>query len=261
MWKDALQKEPQMSDKLEELKRQQEAIAQKIKLEELKNERESIQQQINDLTFADGKAATHTNPESKLIKQETYKGKVIAMEEGKYKVNGVIQKFSSIDDAKIYIDSTGTLFDRNDEKINKNNDGPVLKFMLVLALGIAVFIIYNAINLKSPESSKTQLKIPVVSAKNKHDDISLVEKAGICQGYHIFWSALSARNNNQRNVRCSVSQVEQLNNKYGQSPIFKENRESATKHLLRAFENNDVKPGLTAQEICIEAGVSICNID
>ncbi len=38
-------------------------IAQKIKLEELKNERESIQQQINDLTSAEGKTATHTNPE------------------------------------------------------------------------------------------------------------------------------------------------------------------------------------------------------
>lgn len=251
-----------MTDKLEELKTEQEKIAQKIKLEELKNERESIQQQINDLTSAVGKAAINANPESNSIKQETHKGKVITLEGNKYKVNGVIQKFSSIDDAKRYIDAIGTPFDlsRNSVKIKKNNNGPVLKFMLALGLGSAVFIIY-VINWDSPKASKDQVKTPVVSAQKKHDDISPVEKAGICQGYHIFWSALSTRNNNQRNLRCSVSQVEQLNKKYGQSPIFKENRESATKHLLKAFENNDIKPALTAQEICIEAGVSICNID
>jgi hypothetical protein len=100
-----------------------------------------------------------------------------------------------------------------------------------------------------------------VYAQNQHDDISPVEKAGICQGYHIFWIALSARANQPASMRCSISQIEQLHKRYGQNPIFQENSSSANRNLLRAFQNNDKQPFRVAQSICIEAGVSICNID
>jgi hypothetical protein len=98
-------------------------------------------------------------------------------------------------------------------------------------------------------------------SQNQHDDISPVEKAGICEGYHIFWVALTARINKPASMRCSIGQIEQLRGRYGHNHIFKENSSAANRHLIRAFQVNDQQPFRVAQSICIEAGMSICKID
>ena len=94
-----------MTDKLEELKRQQAEIEQQIKLEQLKKEQESIQKEIEIIAKTTPSHQDKHAVDTAISRQETYKGKLIKLENNQYHVSGVIQRFKTIDETKNYIDS------------------------------------------------------------------------------------------------------------------------------------------------------------
>ena len=76
-----------MAEELEQLKKQQAEIQRQIDVETAK-----LQDQNNQSNL-------HSH-----VRQETYKGRVIEFKDYQFKVNSVIQGFSSLEQAKTYID-------------------------------------------------------------------------------------------------------------------------------------------------------------
>lgn len=131
-----------MTDKLEHLKRQQDEIQRLIKLEELKQQKELIQNQIDGIAPASMTSSELPNLSPSKIRQETYKGKIVNLENDQYRVSGVAQLFSTLEQAKRHIDSnmgyqnsSGT---KSNDKIPKNK-----KWIQIAAVAISVTVLIN----------------------------------------------------------------------------------------------------------------------
>ena len=161
-----------MSDKLEELRKQQEEIERKIKIEELNKQKETIQKEIDELAIATtAEVLVNTTPIN--IKQQTYNGKVITLKDYRYYINDINQSFTNIEEAKEYIDSKS----RNNSHISNTystlpsnyrsntksstTSSKKIKFILIISvLAILSVLVYQKTELTSTNRNDTNSKPP-----------------------------------------------------------------------------------------------------
>jgi len=156
-----------MIDKLELLKKQQDEIQKQIKLNELKKQQENIQHQINAVLLSKYESSKNNKSYMPLMQQETYKGRTISLVNNEYKINDIIGRFSTINEAKFYIDKL-----MDDQKANlptqKNKQKSYRATILLMGLLIvfSVGIWYADLegensrpnsNLINPGTSKIQI--------------------------------------------------------------------------------------------------------
>ena len=145
-----------MTDKLEELKRQQAEIEQQIKLEQLKKEQESIQKEIEIIAKTTPSHQDKHAVDTAISRQETYKGKLINLENNQYHVSGVIQRFKTIDETKNYIDSQNNYAAYSPQNYQPQKSHKKWMFALIISVVIIGFLSYKDRNENTKKSSPPQ---------------------------------------------------------------------------------------------------------
>ena len=92
-------------------------------------------------------------------------------------------------------------------------------------------------------------------------EFTAAEAAGVCQGHHIFWSALSARNGKKLNMQCSFENIKKLEQIYGNNPDFKKLSSNTNSVLIEAFKRNDPSVGRYTASVCNQIQISPCFLE
>ena len=92
-------------------------------------------------------------------------------------------------------------------------------------------------------------------------ELTAAEAAGVCQGHHMFWSALSARNGKKLNMQCSFENIKKLDQMYGNNPDFKKTSSATNTVLLDSFKRNDPSDVRYTASVCNQIRISPCFLE
>lgn len=163
-----------MTGNLDILKQRQDEIQKQIKLKELKKQQEIIQQQIDEVISSQSDGPRNNAVSLPVIRQETYKGRVINLVGNEYKINDIVGRFPTINDAKIFID---TLADEryNNLQIQTNKQKSSGAAILLIGL-VTIFAIGTWLALSGENSPGKTNSNNLVSSENQNANDRLVTK-------------------------------------------------------------------------------------